>query len=474
MNTGRYSRILSIVWSLCGTIAGLLFIRSNRELAMSVVPLHLSKVFTSFWLVVAIVIAWILIFSFVKLVFNAISGDIMARRILLYSLPFLLVTLCMVFVNRRNGYYYSGDEYYVYYQALLLYPYAFVYTSEAYLVSFFILPLSLSPVLVKTVIDSLIMGYVVRRFEEHYRSKWVYTLFLFCLMPPFYKLGAEVHRMHWYGFIYLFFVVKLYFDAKEKQKNINENLYIIAIISLLTTWRREGIYLLIFGAIILAIAYLKGATKQQIAKYLGVFFICELLFFIPIITDGGMKERGIEIDAILVHMLGEESFDRDKVAKELEIIDKNVDISIIDKYNQEMGFSGFEMNYFDATWYKDGMYYMQRDTWGASYEEFSKAVISMVIKEPVVFIKSRIRAYIAAGYSLDFYNLILPLLIIFVGLIHGLRKDKAMFVLMLGLLAHISITTLTMPASFFKYFFHMWLVAYTFVVVLLMERIKRG
>ncbi|SDH59577.1 hypothetical protein SAMN05421493_10276 [Pseudobutyrivibrio sp. 49] len=471
MKKERLEIIVSLIWAIAALVLGLRFIKNNYAIGLTnEINTQVSKSAQIFWLIVAIAIAWILIFSFVRFIFNAIEGDSYERRVLLYAVPFFSSFFMAVLVNRHNGYYFTWDDKNIWDAAVRLYPYFFVYASEIYLICFFILPLALAPVLVKIVLAALIMGYVVYRFESHYKNKWPYLMFLLCIVPAFFIYGSYVHRMHWYGFIYLFAMVKIYFDIVEGHKNVSENLYVIIILSLLTVWRREGIYLLVFGAVLFAMAYLKGLEKKQVAKWLLVFFACELLFFIPVMLDGGMKEKGLEVDAMLVHIMGEKSFDRDKVSEELKIIDQYVDISIIDKWNQDMGWSGFDTNAFDGV---ESPYYMQRENKGVSYEEFSRAVISVILKEPLVFISSRVHAFWAAGRALNSFNLVLPLILIVLCTIYGIvRRDKAMLIMMVGVLVHISITTLTMPASFDKYFFHMWLMGYIFIFVLFEEIMK--
>ncbi|WP_177184165.1 hypothetical protein [Pseudobutyrivibrio sp. UC1225] len=216
-------------------------------------------------------------------------------------------------------------------------------------------------------------------------------------------------------------------------------------------------------------AYLKNCNSKIRKRFLIAFILCEILVFIPVMING-VKEKGTELDAIIVHMLGEESLDRQIIAEELEIINGYIDLNIADKYNRDMGLNGFAMNYFDTTWFMDGMYYIQREKKSVTYEEFSDAVFAVIMKQPMVFIKSRARAYYAVGAQKNTYNLFLPLVFMLGALIHSLIvKNKPMMIIMIGVLVHIAITTLSMPASFFKYFFEMWLISYVFVVIVLLE-----
>ena len=480
--------LISAIWSVLSVLFGLIFIKKKYSTITSNVYSSAGREAQFFWLFIAIIIAVFSIVLLVNFIINAITIKGYERQILVCSLPFiLLLSVCFFYSYIRAGVGYSSYNYFVgdvrnvWDSAVRLYPYSFVYTSELFLICFFVFPFSLAPIAVKILFESFVMGYVVYRINAHYKSKLVYLLYVFCLTMPFRHLGIGVERMHWYGFVYLFVTVKLYFDILEgikkdrrlplKVEDWITELIMIFMISLLTVWRREGIYLLLFGGILLIKAYVDVSDKERVIKFILSFAICELLVFVPVMMNG-VAEKGIEIDAIVVHILGEPSLDRQKVRDELDVVDQYIDIAIVDKYNSEMGLHGFEMNWFD-TYYNDGLYYMQREQKTVSYEQFEKAVISIIKKEPLVFIKSRIKAYYVAGHSLSSYNLFIPLGLILMSFAWSIVKNNyTMIMILLGVLLHVTITTLAMPASFFKYFFHMWLLAYVFALIVFMDFLK--
>lgn len=52
---------------------------------------------------------------------------------------------------------------------------------------------------------------------------------------------------------------------------------------------------------------------------------------------------------------------------------------------------------------------------------FNKAVIEIVKKQPLVFLKSRMEAFVRAGRSYDYYNLILPFMILIILIMYALN-----------------------------------------------------
>lgn len=191
--------------------------------------------------------------------------------------------------------------------------------------------------------------------------------------------------MHWYAYVYLFFAVKIYFDSKEKQKLFSlETVCIMSfVISLLTVWRREGIYLVLVGAILLLLAYAGTKTTNK-RIILIIFFLMEIMAYVPA-TTAGVEEKGTTYRAYLVHMLGERSLDRNKIEKELKIADKYMDLSRIDRYNADLGIDGFSDCMYDWSSWGDGSYYAIRSNPTISEDKFSEAVVRIIIKEPVVF-----------------------------------------------------------------------------------------
>ncbi|SFN78923.1 hypothetical protein SAMN04487831_103303 [Pseudobutyrivibrio sp. UC1225] len=216
-----YIRWISLIWAVLSFVLGIRFLKNNYSIGMNNVYSNVvSKSEQVLWLVIAILIAVSCIVLLVKFIVKAVLINGKERQILIFSIPFLVVFIVFFiykYVNSNSDVYsyFWGDEKNIWDAAVRLYPYFFVYTSEIFLVCFFILPIVLAPVIVKIVLESLIMGYIMWRIKAHYKSNLVYIIYAFCLMPPFLTLGIEVHRMQWYGFLYLFAMVKLYMDIIE-------------------------------------------------------------------------------------------------------------------------------------------------------------------------------------------------------------------------------------------------------------------
>lgn len=247
--------------------------------------------------------------------------------------------------------------------------------------------------------------------------------------------------------------------------------------ALLTVLRREGLYLFLFGAILMGLAYAKenGALcKKRMITVMLFFFIAEFGIYYPV-AKNGFGEKGITYRAYFVHMLGENSLDRDKISDELEIANQYMDIDIIDKYNNDLGIEGYADCMYDWPGWSDGNYYASRNDATVSADEFAKAVFGIIKKQPIVFVKSRVIAFAYAARSTDSYNLFMPLLLLlFITGYALVKREKTLIILCLGILLHTGITILTMPASYFKYFYAMYLFSYFFIAIILIRILSNG
>ena len=88
-----------------------------------------------------------------------------------------------------------------------------------------------------------------------------------------------------------------------------------------------------------------------------------------------------------------------------------------------------------------------------------------------MFLSSRLKAFAYAaraknvmdGVKNEEYNLYLPLILLILLFGDSIRKkDRCLFFLTIGLILHIVLTALTMPASYAKYFFEMYAFSYFF------------
>jgi hypothetical protein len=292
------------------------------------------------------------------------------------------------------------------------------------------------------------------------------------MLKPVLSESMRIHRMQWYALLYVLVAVKLYYDSKEK-KNVRFQavLFMCFLVALLTIWRREGLYLLVLG--LLEILFVYG-TRINYKQIILSFFTIELLFFTPTLVyenQSGPSEAIRTWEAWAVHMCSVDKLDREKNNVALSKIGQRLSIEIVDRYNSETGVERYNDCYWAWTTYKDGRYYALLE--GNTEEKeriFKQGVIELAFKNPLVFYKSRVNAWNAVAAKNDISNLYIPLLISVAIGFYGLKKRKYLLAgIFVGVLCHCAITITTMPASYFKYFYEMYLMAYVFGTILIVE-----
>ncbi len=103
-------------------------------------------------------------------------------------------------------------------------------------------------------------------------------------------------------------------------------------------------------------------------------------------------------------------------------------------------------------------------------EEYRNAVIMIILKQPWPYFHSRYMAFKYLAATSNNYNLYMPLVISVIICFYFLKeKNIPMIAFWMGMLFHVMLTILLMPASYFKYFFEMWISSYVFIIVVVIE-----
>ena len=477
----RNSKTFAFIWSFVAICLGLAFLNNYQVIAEENIYVRdIGKAGQIVSISIACIMAVVIIYSVTDFVCKAVKEQGKERDICLYAIPVLVLLLSYLFADLLGAStiktYYVGDEKNIWDSAVAIYPFMFIYSSQLFLTCFFIFPTILAPSIVKICFVSYVVGYSIYRMRKHYHN-YVFLLYLLFASSTFLEMGIRVHRMQWYGILYLLIAIKFYFDNKERKDIDLKQLIILSIgLSLLTIWRREGIYLIVWGLVMLLLVYGNKDWKHVKRKIIVVFMMAELFVCLPELiyektSASAFRDGDVVYQAFLVHMLDRPSFDRLKCAEELAAIDKYFDIEIIDRYNKEC-IEKYNDCYWMWSWYKGGVYYAPTENWSAEgLEVIKEEVISIVKKQPIVFLKSRIKAFGMAART-EGYNLFLPLIVTVIVMVWGVyNKERVIATLSLGMFGHTTLTALLMPASYFKYFFQLYLFGYVFGVILLFEYI---
>ena len=409
-------------------------------------------------------------------------------QMLKYLLPvFLLVTGFWVISNAWPlGY---GDQFNIInavYEYDTLAGFFNYLTMYVYMVALNILPFARFAVVFKIFLISLAAGYCIYRLRRVYPSVLAFLVYAPFLIPPGFYMSYNIHRCPMYAPLYMVFSCMILCDHLEGRSLGKWKFILLSlVVAVLTQWRSEGIYLVVFAPVLLYLCYRPELSKKTAAFALAAMMTAQMIVFIPQSLESSKAEdvgggRTMPLFEYLITNMERKGLDKEKNAEDLAIVDKYLSVEAIHALNEENG----DYNYNDNLI----IYYGKRH--GASLEtieDFKAAVIRIVVKNPLVYIRTQLGAwsYIStANYyerKLDYISNIFTDLYVpsiwLIGLwVYLLVKKKWCFWFMTSChLCHMAITTALLPAAYFKYYYSEYLYAVlTVVLVLILWRKNIG
>lgn len=406
------------------------------------------------------------------------------EKVLLYSIPYFLILLTIFFMWHNK--HLESDELLIFETVIKfnIFPSHFTYlTGLVYAIALMILPFQMGIVVVKIFLQSILCGYCVYKFKDYYKTNWSYLIYLLFLIPVVRYYAILIHRMHFYGLLYLFIIVKLVFDYKtNKMLDIKHLLLLMLGLAILAIWRKEGIYLLIFAPLIICAVY-KIKNFEQIAKIFMSFLIILLLVELPQTLNKYQSFTAEDTHTYnhwFVNMC-RKGLDKTKYPEQMEIIDKYVSLEAVDRINKELGDANYEDEYI--AW-RTGYMGIRRNYSQEDVDNYKEAVKYLVIHEPIIFLKTRIGTWIyTAGIpKIDSFksiisfatNLNVAMISLVVLFIYSIIKKKyAYLFISSGLILNTMITLFFAPATYFKYYYQSYLIGMFFAIMLLIKVIMK-
>ena len=350
------------------------------------------------------------------------------------------------------------------------------------------------------------------------------TMLLFILYPVI-AYTTSAHRLPIYFLLYLFMTVILLFDRLEQAALTPVRLATLIILgAVLTQWRTEGIYLIAIIPILIYISYSElslviphysGDREERKRKNAPVFytekktvrikekrsFVLLLLLWIAVqylfsVPQNGFiaREMGAAADdrmkpfyAYTITNMYRNGLDMSKNASDLAVVDRYISLESLDAISEYYG----DINYEDVLiLYQPGFTGVREDAGVTEYYEFTAALKRIFRNNPKIFLRTRIGAFVYAAlpYHITFgnsgikglasfiisiiktisYNLFIPLLILLFICLYSLARSRWFtFFLSGGLLSHWFIVFILAPASYFKYYFPVYITAYLYLLLII-------
>ena len=272
--------------------------------------------------------------------------------------------------------------------------------------------------------------------------------------------------------------------------------WLLVLGAILTQWRTEGIYMLALLPILLFISYKNLRHKKQVL--LVILSSLAIQYAITIPQNGGLfpdrlndqaENRMGPFYAYTITNMFRNGLDLDKNAEALKKVDQYLSLDTITAINNDLG----NINYEDVLiLYYQGYVGKRENATSQDYMTYVEGCKNIFINNPDVFVKTRIGAfrYAALPYHIASpdggikglikfvfsvfkslsYNLFIPHCILLALFIYSIfRKRIFTFFLTGGLICHWFIVFVLAPASYFKYYFPIYMIAYFYLILLAIQ-----
>lgn len=444
------------------------------------------------------IIAFAVIAALFYAVFILVRGEGEARArltgIIKCAAVYIPVMAVILIIKLPEGFL-SNDEYSICANAVhLVHDTWFNYmTVYYYIVSFMLIPVTYGPIIMKVILELAAVGYSVYRTKCCYGRRAGYVMYVLFLLYPVIAYTTSAHRLPVYFLVYLMLFEKLLFDRLEKKDLTPFGIVMMLLTgAVLTQWRTEGIYLLVLVPVLMFMVYPRLRKRRAAAALILGYLLVQYFISIPQNLSaqdlaGAANDRMKPFYAYTITNMYRNGLDTAANESDLEIVDGYISVDAIEKINEHYG----DINYEDVLILIDESFGGVREDAGyGQYYDFTGAVKRIMINNPGVFLATRWGAfcYSALPYHITFsgydmralaafavsvvktvsYNLFIPVIFVLSCCIYCLiRRRWYTFFVTAGLCAHLAIVFVLAPASYFKYYFPVYIMAYFYMILLI-------
>lgn len=184
------------------------------------------------------------------------------------------------------------DEFNIYSNSSHLYYFHWQHwlTSLFYMVSLSIIPNSVGIVLIQILCTSIIIGYIIAKFNDTYKPKYIWPILLPLIFPTVISSNLYPMRLTLYTYLELLLFSLIIFKYSSKTEISIKNAALTGVLtSIITTLRAESIILVPVIPILLCYLFYKKIDYKKVIAYLLVF--SSLFILITKVQDNGMKNE---------------------------------------------------------------------------------------------------------------------------------------------------------------------------------------
>lgn len=467
----------------------------------------------------------IILVFFWQFIYKCIKKEEKYFKYLKYFLIYFIPIIFLLFILWPGTWY--GADLHSFYSATTTAGYLYYLnyqTSVFYIIGYMLFPCTSGPVILLSILFSVVYSYIIKNLFDIYKTKLVYLFSIpFILFHTlFYVYYAN--RPIMFGVLYLLLISILIFDYISQNKLTTKKLIFISILTAVVGhWRSESIYLILVIPVLMFITYKQKINVKNVIKTFGLIFVSFIIVCFPqkydefkYKTDAPSSRNLPMYVSPLSYMLNFELKGKN-IKKDLSNIDKVLDIDLMKKY----------ASFVDtpSVWSEGGCI---KDYTTKEYNKFKKSYFNVIKNNLPLFIKTKIYTFgvsssVRGDYftSIDLYsnnnnlvenrkdtksivgykirsiaysiiegktnfkiynliykitqNLLIPIIFIMIFFIYSIFRKKLLYFLISGmLLGHTLIVFLTAPAAYFMYYFNVYLVGWFLGIFLIFNFIYKN
>lgn len=428
-----------------------------------------------------------------RIIFTKDKKELKEYQIFKHALPYLIVLIAVLIFKLPQGFL-SNDENLIFAESSNLNSYTWFYylTTYYYNVCLMLIPAWFGPVIIKVLIQFLICGYTVYRMNTYLNGNKVsYIMYLPFILPPVLAYTTSAHRIPIYYLLYLLILYILFMDMLENvQLTKSKGLLLLLLSAVLTQWRTEGIYLAVIIPILMFVCYKNIRNKRIAIKVILASILIQYIVAIP--QYGGLvpdrlgdqaNNRMGPFWAYTITNMYRNGLDLEKNKDDLEKVGRYLDLDVLKAINDDLG----DINYEDTLiLYFEGYTGLIENATVEDYIAYTEGCKNIFINNPDVLIRTKLGSfdYAARPYHLKsgivnkmkdiVYDVYLPLLIILILWVYSvIRKNPYFFFATSGIIGHFIIVFVLSPASYFKYYFPIYMMGYFYLILIICMLISK-
>lgn len=269
-----------------------------------------------------------------------------------------------------------------------------------YVIGYMAFPIRGGATILMCIMSSVSYGYVlVKARELDVSKKWLVLMFL----PPFIMEGIYPTRLTMMTLVFIVYFTWLYSNYINKEELTKKKIFLFLIYTgMLSVWRMESKYLLLFAPILLMLAFRQKFTKKLLLKYFILVLIAHMIFNIPdkFKEKITIEQRLIPIVGYVLPLMEMEGVNWSKT-DQYDVLNGYLNMDNMTIHEAELGIELYRADYLAAL--GDVFRY---DEASVSMKEYAWTAVKACLIHPIEYLNVRLKSFVitANGSTFPFYG----------------------------------------------------------------------